>query len=307
MRALDPPQILEAVAQRLPASLQPHVVVVGSIASAWAFRELAPNAALTTKDIDLLLRPAVAAAGAAQTLAEALLAEGWQPHYPTGVTPADESADDEDLPALRLRAPGERDGWFIELMAEPAPDQVRRRAWRRFKTPAGHFGLPSYRYLPFATHDPEPTPFGLRVAHPANMALAHLLEHADPDETPMSSSPAGPGFRRYEKDLARAVSLWWLSLRARPRPLAARLWQQRWLAAAQALNAGPATTVFARASLGAEALRSRLLAAHTQARASVLAGFEVGLDEFRASHHDLLDWLADGRQSARPQPGDAIY
>jgi len=58
---LDTVSLLERVARKVPADLRPNTVVIGSIAAAWSFRDVAGSHAVATKDIDLLLRPAVAA------------------------------------------------------------------------------------------------------------------------------------------------------------------------------------------------------------------------------------------------------
>lgn len=84
--------------------------------------------------------------------------------------------------------------------------------------------LPSFRQLPLLTQVADLTPFGLKVARPAVMALAHLLEHADPDRSAIANLPGNPP--RFVKDLGRSVALWWLaeqqSVRAR------RQWQRDW-------------------------------------------------------------------------------
>lgn len=178
---LDASSLLQRVAERVPPALRANVVVIGSIATAWAFRDVSGTHSVATKDIDLLLRPAIDAVGTAETLGQELLNEGWQPQYPTGIQPGTADTPDDRLPALRLSPPGDTDGWFVELLAEPPAEQATRKHWRRFQTELGDFGLPSFRYMRVAVHGAEDTEFGLRVARPARMALAHLLEHADPD------------------------------------------------------------------------------------------------------------------------------
>ena len=144
---LDPAELLQAVALRIPEPLRDNVVVIGSIATAWAFRDVMDRRAVATKDIDLLLRPSVDAVSTAETLGAKLLAHRWSPHYPDGVLPATADTPDHALPALRLRPP-EGDGqWFVELLAEPPAWQGDRKYWRRFETSSGTFGLHGSRAL----------------------------------------------------------------------------------------------------------------------------------------------------------------
>ena len=70
---LDAGALLGRIAERVPAELRDNVVVIGSIATAWAFRDISGQATVATKDIDLLLRPAVEATTTAEALAEQLL------------------------------------------------------------------------------------------------------------------------------------------------------------------------------------------------------------------------------------------
>lgn len=152
--ALDADQLLERVAEQLPAELRQHVVVIGSIATAYAFRDIANTALVATKDIDLLLRPAVNAVATAEAIGTMLLAAGWKPQFPNGVAPADSRTPIDKLPALRLKPPSARETWFVELMADPPRGQRARKHWQRLTTPEGAFGLPSFRYMPIATHAP---------------------------------------------------------------------------------------------------------------------------------------------------------
>lgn len=56
---LDPAELLSRVAERTPERLRENVVVIGSIASVWAFRDVRGSAPVATKDNDLLLRSSV--------------------------------------------------------------------------------------------------------------------------------------------------------------------------------------------------------------------------------------------------------
>lgn len=87
LHELDAGELLRRVAARIPVDLRARVVVIGSIAAAWAFREVSGTHAVATKDIDLLLRPAIDAVVTAETLGQSLIDAGWQPRSPADVGP----------------------------------------------------------------------------------------------------------------------------------------------------------------------------------------------------------------------------
>lgn len=284
---LDAAALLRRVAERVPPALRANVVVIGSIATAWAFRDVSGTHSVATKDIDLLLRPAVDAVTTAQTLGRELLHEGWQPRYPNGVQPGHADTPDHHLRALRLSPPGAGDDWFVELLAEPATDQATRKHWRRFQTDLGDFGLPSFRYMRVAVHGADDPDFGLRVARPARMALAHLLEHAVPDRTPISGLPGTP--LRFTKDVGRAVALWWLA--REQSALAGEQWRAEWRETLQALYPDRVTDMRAAAQAGLRSVADYLRDAHAIAVNGVLAPHGTTLDAFRRAHASLLEWI----------------
>ncbi len=284
---LDAAALLSRIAERVPLPLRANVVVIGSIATAWAFRDVSGTDSVATRDIDLLLRPAVDAVATAETLGQNLLEAGWTPKFPQGREPGNADTPADELPALRLSPPGNEAGWFVELLAEPPEDQTTRKHWRRFKTAAGVFGLPSFRYMRVAVHGAEETGFGLRVARPARMALAHLLEHTDPDRTPISSLSSRPP--RFTKDVGRAISLWWL---AREQSATANdVWQQEWTETLEALYRGNATEMKAAARKGLISVADYLRDAHEIAIKGVLAPHGTTLDAWRRSYSSLLEEL----------------
>ena len=280
---LDPVLLLEHAAERIPSALRRNVVVIGSIAAAWAFRDLSGTHTVATKDIDLLLRPDVNAVATAEALGQRLLDEGWQPQYPNGIEPATEATPDDLLPALRLSPPGGDSQWFVELLAEPSRDQVARKHWRRFHTDHGDFGLPSFRYLRVAVHGATETDTGLYVARPARMALAHLLEHAEPDTMPIAGIPGTPP--RFTKDVGRAVSLWWLA--RQQSPLADTHWLNEWKDTLDALYCGNTLSMKAAARTGLSSIGDYLREAHGIALNGVLAPHATRLDAFQRAYDDL--------------------
>ncbi|MFA7540566.1 MAG: hypothetical protein WCZ02_00530 [Lysobacterales bacterium] len=190
---------------------------------------------------------------------------------------------------MRLNPPGEQ-GWFVELLAEPVSGQTTRKHWRRFHTDAGDFGLPSFRFMAVAVHRAEETDFGLRVARPACMALAHLLEHADPDRTPIANLAGAPP--RFSKDVGRALSLWWLA--REQSSMADRQWLAQWREALAMPDMPAASASKTAATAGLAAIGDYLPQAHVIARTSVLAPHGTSLDAWRrayASLPDLIDRL----------------
>ncbi len=275
---------MRRVAERIPPALLVNVVVIGSIASAWAFRDVSGNDSVATKDIDLLLRPSVDAVATAQMLGHELLDAGWEPKFPNGIAPGAAETADEDLPALRFTPPGGEDGWFVELLAEPPKEQAGRKQWRRFTTPAGTFGLPSLRYMPVAVHGAEETPFGLHVARPACMALAHLLEHAVPDRTPIFNLPGQPP--RFMKDVGRAIALWWLA--GQQSVNAGSAWRQAWNETLSELYPDHAANMLDAARAGLGSVADYLREAHQIAVNGLLAAHGTTFDAWRRAYASLL-------------------
>lgn len=282
---LDATSLLRRVAEQVPEGLRANVVVIGSIASAWAFRDISGTHSVATKDIDLLLQPAVDAVTTAEMLGQDLLDRGWTPRFPNGIQPGCAATPADALPALRLSPPAGAGQWFVELLAAPPADQTTRKRWRRFHTDVGDFGLPSFRYLRVAVHDAEETPFGLRVARPACMALAHLLEHAVPDTTPISGLPGTPP--RFTKDVGRAIALWWLA--REQSPLARDQWLALWRDTLSAQYPDEVANMRQAARAALVAVADYLRKAHTIARSSILAPHGTTLEAFRRAHAGLLE------------------
>lgn len=284
---LDAGVLLQRVAERVPAELRANVVVIGSIATAWAFRDVSGTHAVATKDIDLLLRPAVDAVATAQALGQQLLADGWQPQFPGDAQPGNPETPDSQLPALRLSPPDAADGWFVELLADPPEQQTARKHWRRIHTPMGDFGLPSFRYMRVAVHGAEGTEFDLRVARPARMALAHLLEHAEPDNTPISNLPGNPP--RFTKDVGRAIALWWLA--REQSPLAGEHWLAEWRETITTLYPDRFDDMKAAARCGLVSVADYLREAHAIALTGALAPHGTTHDAWRRAYASLMDLI----------------
>ena len=117
----------------------------------------------------------------------------------------------------------------------------------------------------------------VRAAEPACMALAHLLEHADPDRTPISGLPGNPP--RFVKDVGRAVALWWLA--NQQSPLAPTRWPQQWVDALMATFPNQRDELLVGARSALSAIEPYLRDAHQIAVTSVLAPHATPLEAYR--------------------------
>ncbi len=280
---LDAGQLLARVAKQVPLALRANVVVIGSIATAWQFRDVSGTASVATKDIDLLLRPSVDAVATAQTLGRELLEQGWRPQFPDDRQAGKSDTPEDQLPVLRLIPPRDEGFWFVELLAEPPVGQKDRKHWTRFHTVSGDFVLPSFRYMRVAVHGAEETEFGLRVAKPACMALAHLLEHAEPDRTPISGLPGQPP--RFTKDVGRAISLWWLA--REQSAMADSRWLGEWSETAAAIFPDGQVELAAAARKGLTNVADYLREAHAIAVNGVLAPHQTTQNSWRRAFTGL--------------------
>lgn len=175
------------------------------------------------------------------------------------------------------------DGWLVHRTAiRPDTRQQLRREWTSFDTAHGSFALPSFRYLNIATHAPSTSAVGLKIAHPACMALAHLYEHADPDRTVISS--IDPPTPRYVKDVGRAIALWWLAGQDGTRDD----WAQRWQGAIEAETSARKIEPLAETRAALEAVAPRLADAFRLTKLSILAAHACELAAFRRAHASLL-------------------
>lgn len=120
------------------------------------------------------------------------------------------------------------------------------------------------------------------------MALALLLEHADPDGTPVANLPNQPP--RFVKDLGRAVSLWWLANQQSAD--ATERWRNEWTSALTAHHPADRAETLAAARVGLETLADLLREAHAIARLGVLAPHGTTLDAFSRAFTGLREFAA---------------
>jgi hypothetical protein len=210
MIQLDPAELFARLARDLPARLHEHLIVVGSLAAAYAFRVQLENRGVKTKDADLVVHPAGDLASCA-AMAEALRDLRWTQHpdHP-GVTSKDVPTD--KLPAIRLFPPGSKD-YFVEFLNLPEKGQAETKKWTRITVKGEFFGLPSFRFQGLTAYRPLRSAEGIYHASPATMALANLLSHPTLGTIRMKGLIEGREILRSAKDLGRVLALAQLSTR----------------------------------------------------------------------------------------------
>lgn len=226
MSDIRPDQVLAEVAESIPPECRPNMIVIGSLAAGYHFFARERPFFVRTKDIDTVLQPRNRAVESGRAVAERLIRSGWR-HKTDGEHAKAGTAKTPvaDLPAVRLYPPGSQD-WFIELLTVPEPGASGGRAWLRLELSTGHFGLPSFSFLPLCIYRPAKTPFGLDCARIEMMALANLLEHPRIAPRKMSSLIAERGIKRSNKDLGRVLALARLS-----GPEVVNSWASQWVEA----------------------------------------------------------------------------
>lgn len=208
MQSVSPATALGEIASAVPEDCRRRIIVVGSLAVGYCYRDQLNDMAVRTKDADCLLSPRLEAIKAGVAITERLLDAGWSFHKtPQHPEPGTASTAVEALPAVRLSPPGSSQ-WFVELLTVPEDAAQRGRQWARLPTSHGHFGLPSFGFIGLTNLDPILTDIGISIARPEMMVLANLLEHPEIKADPMSGGFTGRmDIKRSNKDLGRVLAI----------------------------------------------------------------------------------------------------
>lgn len=279
MSDLVPEEIFRSIVRDLPKSVIKDLIVAGSLAAAYHFRDQLQTRAINTKDADVLVQPA----GNIETcraLARKLLGMGWRHAENRQFPPGAKSTD--PLPAIRL-VPKDGADYFLELLGLPRPGQRTAVKWQPIELKEGWYGLPCFRFMALIAYRPLTSKPGLRYARPEMMALSNLLSHPTLG-TQTLSRPVGDrdGILRSCKDLGRVVALAWLAGRE-----GTEAWRDSW---------AQAYPQFQKAGGGLRELLDNgrgLDDAYHTARYGLLRGLPVTLDAFRATAARLLSDLLD--------------
>lgn len=216
MNSIVPKEVIKTVAEAVPTDCLENLVIIGSLATAFAYFGNARSIPVKTKDIDCCIRPHGVAIEKGQEVATRLIDTGWTRRLLGDyIEPGNQETPENELPAIRLYPPGidpdDEDAWFIELLAEPESSKDVGKNWMRIIINQGHFGIPSFRYLSIATYLPEKDKrLGVYYARPQMMALANMLEHPEIKPERMSTLFNDRKIKRSNKDLGRVLAIGYL-------------------------------------------------------------------------------------------------
>lgn len=288
MSQISPSQVLAEVAAAVPAACRENIVIIGSLAAGYHFFADDLSKAVRTKDVDCVLEPFHSAVGAGQCIARQLLDAGWrQTTRGDHQQPGNAETPEDRLPAVRLYPPGVDPGseraWFIELLTVPESAESGEKTWTRLTLNEGHFGLPAFRFISLATHDPLTAgDLGIRYARPEMMALANLLHHPKIRPERVKGQP----YKRSNKDLGRVLAIAQLAKLDDYGP-----WADRWQQALATCFPNEWRALALRAGLGLRALlasRSDLEEAHHTCTMGLLSSQYTTLAALEAAGERVL-------------------
>jgi hypothetical protein len=303
MATLSPNEVIKGLAELLDDETRRNIIIVGSLAAAYHFPTPEGERRVATKDSDAMVSPHIAAVRKAQELTDKLLANGWtlRPDPKWG-RPGGPDDPTQQLPLVRLNPPGVQD-WFIELLAAPDENQPPKleRQYHRIETALGHFCLISFGYLGLVQHDAAMSPYGVRVATPAMMALANMLHHPKVGPELIAGLRQDNPIRRSNKDIGRVVALATLGGEAEYSS-----WAAKWWDALNTMYPDQAVDLALRAGNGLREMLERadfVEQALYTCNVGLLAGMNIGQAAFSAMGRtvvfDAIDALEDLAQQDR--------
>lgn len=209
IKELSHQTILAPIGGAIPQALQSNMIIIGSLAAAYAFFDDLSGEGVRTKDVDCMLSPSATAIPVARDVTQKLLDNDWtyrpSKDFPT---PGTKEVPAKQLPLVRLNPPGATE-WFVELLCTPSASNQGKpeRNFDRVETDQGHFALVSFGFFNLLEHEPISGPFSLRIASPSMMALCNLLHHPTIRQETIGDS----GIKRSNKDLGRVLALAYLT------------------------------------------------------------------------------------------------
>ncbi len=278
---LSPEVLFDLIASHVPRDLQPHILIIGSVAAAYHYRDSLIHHGIKTKDADVMIQPAGAIAEC-RTIAQRLLDDDWRPTEKC--FPRNEE-DAADLRAIRLWPPSSTAYW-LEFLVFPEQTQEERLKWVPIRLADGWYGLPSFRFLGLVQHDRKTSANGLMYASPVMMALANLLSHPRLGVERMSEPIGDRSLLRSAKDLGRVLAL----VRLAPRDEVSA-WAPAWADALKRSFPDEHRALAMRAGDGLRALLADpevLDEARHAADVGLLHGYQVTSEQLTAIGRQLL-------------------
>jgi hypothetical protein len=291
---LDPEFLFSSLAKTIPQKLHQHMIMVGSLATAYQFRKKLAQPAVNTKDADVVIHPA-GDVGSVAKIAETLLAAGWKRRSDCRAVPDPSAVDKKSV--IRLNPPGSN-AYYFELLALPPEEQSASVEWRPVQLSDGWYAAPSFRFLRLILNDPQLSNSGLKYGLPAMLALSNLLSHQSARSRLISNLVEGREVMRSAKDLGRVLAIAFLTGRD-----ATEQWVARWSDALRKYFPKSHSGLMKDAGLGLEEmLRSgnedALDEAHWTCINGLLAGKAFTIEQLRATGERLMvDVILPLRQS----------
>ena len=159
MSQLDPNLIFDMIAADVPPELHGNIVIIGSLAAAYHYREKLGTDGVNTKDADVVVQPAGAIVEC-QSIANRLLALGWRRIKRCKPWATDHPL--ESLSVIRLNPP-KSDAYFLEILAFPDMRQAELKAMLPVRlSDGGWYVLPTFRHLRLVGMNQQTARQGLR-------------------------------------------------------------------------------------------------------------------------------------------------
>jgi hypothetical protein len=289
---LDPQALFQRIATDVPQEFHKNLLITGSLAAAYHFREQLKGRAVNTKDADLIVQPAGSIL-ACQSMANKLLDQGWMRTNRAGDrAPQPTDSEPDQLPVIRLYPPDSKE-YFVEFLNLPDAEQAEPKKLLTIELQDGWSVLPSFRFMRVLAVRPIESAEGLRYASPAMLALANLLAHPSVGTEQMSDTRK----LRSAKDLGRVVALARLAGRDET-----ERWTEEWKTVLNDNYASIAGGLIAALGNGLRELLQRadaLQEAWELNTNGLLSGLGVTLEATRADAERLMSDVIEPLQSDR--------
>jgi hypothetical protein len=284
---VNPAILFDLIGHDIPGDLHPNILIVGSLAAAYHYKDQLDGGGVHTKDADIVIQPA-GAIDECRRIAARLLEIGWRRTPKCYPCPVENPENPADLRLIRLHPPDSA-SYFVELLGFPDTNQQEMKKGTPIQLDDGWYQLDSFRFLGLAQHGRLETHTGLQYAAPAMMALSNLLSHPKLGTQTMGEQIGITEKRtllRSAKDLGRVLALAWFAGRE-----ATESWPQQWEEALRSRFGDEAPALARRTGDGLRELlasRNELEQARFAVDVGLLAGLGVTEENLRLTGEQFL-------------------